>query len=173
MKGKNVFLRAVEINDADALFELENDMKIWHLSDTLMPFSHFALEQYVIESSSHDIFTSKQLRLIICENLNKNIVGTIDLYNYNPLHQRAGVGILILESYRRKGYGLEALLLLLDYAFSILKVHQLYCTVSSDNKASISLFLRAGFVQTGVYKSWSKRDGYWIDELLFQYIKNE
>ena len=173
MKGKNVFLRAVELEDAEALYQLENDVTIWDLSDTTMPFSRFAIEQYVIESSTNDIFTNKQLRLMIAENMNKKVIGAIDLYNFNPLHRRAGVGILILESYRQKGYASEAMQLLMNYAFSTLQLHQLYCTVSADNKASLALFIRMGFVQTGIYKSWRTKDKSWVDEIFFQYIKNE
>ncbi len=173
MIGKHVFLRAVELSDVDVLFQLENDPSIWSLSETIMPFSRFAIEQYVMNSSTQDVFTAKQLRLIVCENTGKNIVGTVDIYDFNPMHQRAGVGILILEPYRRKGYASEALQLLMHYAFSVLQLHQLYANISADNTASIALFRQIGFEQTGRRKAWHKKNKNRIDELFFQYIRKE
>ncbi|NLJ82365.1 MAG: GNAT family N-acetyltransferase [Bacteroidales bacterium] len=173
MIGKHVFLRAVELSDVDVLFQLENDPSIWSLSETIMPFSRFAIEQYVMNSSTQDVFTAKQLRLIVCENTDKNIVGTVDIYDFNPMHQRAGVGILILEPYRRKGYASEALQLLMHYAFSVLQLHQLYANISADNVASIALFTQIGFEQTGRRKAWHKKNMNRIDELFFQYIRKE
>ncbi len=173
MIGKHVFLRAVELSDVDVLFQLENDPSIWSLSETIMPFSRFAIEQYVMNSSTQDVFTAKQLRLIVCENTDKNIVGTVDIYDFNPMHQRAGVGILILEPYRRKGYASEALQLLMHYAFSVLQLHQLYANISADNTASIALFRQIGFEQTGRRKAWHKKNKNRIDELFFQYIRKE
>ncbi|MDD2621998.1 MAG: GNAT family protein [Bacteroidales bacterium] len=170
MKGQKIFLRAVELNDVDMLYELENEPDIWHLSDTLMPFSRFALEQYVIESSTRDIYATKQLRLIIAENDSKKLVGAIDLYDFNPIHKRAGVGILITKTYRKKGYASDALSVLIHYAFSTLQLHQLFCGISSNNIMSIELFKKHNFIQTGCLKNWRLKDNNYYDELFFQLI---
>lgn len=173
MIGQKVFLRAVELNDVDTLYSFENDVSIWHLSDTLMPFSHFAMEQYVIESAAQDIYTAKQLRLIICETASKHIVGTIDLYDFNPTHKRAGVGILIAEKYRKNGYATEALQLMISYAFSTLQLKQLYCSITSNNVTSLNLFQKLGFIQTGMFKSWRYYENNYLDECFLQLISIE
>ena len=173
MIGEKVFLRAVEMEDIDTLYQFENDVDIWHLSDTIMPFSRFTIEQYVINSMTQDIYSLKQLRLIICETTTKNPVGLIDLYDFNPTHRRAGVGIIIATPYRRKSYASEALQLLQNYAFSTLQLHQLYCSISEDNKASINLFLQSGFIKTTTRKSWNNKNGKWLDEYFLQLIANK
>lgn len=166
--GENIRLRALEPTDIEVLYQWENDTAIWKVSQTMAPFSKHILTQY-LANAHQDIFTAKQLRLII-EKEGKPI-GTIELFDYEPLHQRAGVGIWIANvSEREKGYAKEALQLMISYAFKHLKMHQLYCNISSSNKASVNLFSGLDFMLVGVKKQWNKVADGWEDELLFQLL---
>ena len=64
MQDENILIRALEPEDLEYLYKWENDMDLWDVSDTLTPFSHFTLKKY-IENAHVDIYTSKQLRLMI------------------------------------------------------------------------------------------------------------
>lgn len=172
MIGRNLLLRAPEPTDVDTIYRWENNMDNWHVSNTLAPFSRFAVEQYVL-NTENDIFTTRQLRLMI--DLHSSFpktktVGIIDLYEFEPHHKRAGVGILIDETYRRKGYATEALQLLIEYCFTTLNLHQLFCDIEKSNLESIELFSRAGFESCGLRKEWLYRDGKWADVCLFQLL---
>lgn len=152
LQGKKIILRALEQSDIDVLYKWENDTSIWKVSNTVTPYSKFLLEQYLL-NSHNDIYTQKQLRLIITDQ-QKTVVGAIDLFEFDPLHARAGVGILIDKQYRNNGYASDALDVLMDYCFSYLHVNQLYCSVLMDNEASIHLFETKGFEKIGVKKQW-------------------
>ena len=172
MIGPNLLLRAPEPADIDIIFRWENDTSIWHLGNTLTPYSRFAIEQFVL-NTDNDIFASKQLRLMIdCHSAGAKAttVGSIDLFDFDPYNQRAGIGILIDESSRRQGYAFEALNLLITYCFKTLNLHQLYCNIEKSNEESISLFTKAGFTACGIKKEWLLREGQWMDELMFQLI---
>lgn len=172
MIGTNLLLRAPEPADIDLIFRWENDSSIWHLGNTLTPYSRFAIEQFVL-NTGNDIFTSKQLRLMIDWHSSGNgttTVGSIDLFDFDPFHKRAGIGILIDEKYRRKGFALEALNLLIDYCFKTLNLHQVYCNIERSNKQSIRLFAKASFVRCGIKKEWLLNNGKWTDELMYQRI---
>lgn len=172
MIGPNLLLRAPEPSDIDLIFRWENDTRIWHLGNTLTPYSRFAIEQFVL-NTDNDIFASKQLRLMIdlhSTGIETTILGTIDLFDFDPHNKRAGVGILIDESSRRQGFAFEAINLLIEYCFDTLNLHQLYCNIEQSNKESINLFAKAGFKACGVKKEWLLRDGKWTDELMFQLI---
>ena len=110
--GQKINLRALEPEDLQFLFDTENDESFWELSNTQTPFSKFLLKQY-LENAHLDIFEAKQLRLIIEENTNNQPIGMIDLFDFNPQHKRAGVGILIQNEYQQKGFASEALSLFL------------------------------------------------------------
>ncbi len=171
LKGTNIELRALEPSDVDLLYEWENNQKLWHLSNTLAPFSRFQLEQYVL-NAGNDLYTARQLRLMI-DRIKKNekeSIGSIDLFDFEPHHHRAGIGIMIVENARRKGFAAEALELLVEYCFSVLKLHQLYCNISENNKASLELFKKAGFNITGQKKEWLLAENRWVDEYFLQLI---
>lgn len=173
LENKTIFLRAPEPEDLDLLYIWENDPSIWQVSGTLAPFSRFILKQY-LEHAAKDIFEAKQLRLIIQLRSKHRPVGAVDLYDFDPHHQRAGIGILIADaSDRRQGYAREALETLIEYCFSHLHLHQLYCNIADGNNASIQLFKEVGFSECGRKKDWLKGDEGFGDELVFQRVNNE
>jgi len=173
LKGTLVQLRAIEPADLDFIFRMENDPTIWKVGNTLIPFSRYQLEQYIL-TTQHDFYVEKQLRLMIGIPLpdeGKKTIGMIDLYDFDPHHERAGVGILVLPEEREKGYALDALQVLIRYSFSILNLHMLHCNITVDNTPSIRLFEKAGFSQCGLKKEWRYMDNRWMDELMFQLIR--
>ncbi len=175
MIGPNLLLRAPEPADIDTLFRWENDTRMWHMSNTLAPFSRFAIEQFVL-NTDNDIYASKQLRLMVDWHTSESgilTVGSIDLFDFEPFHKRAGIGILIDETSRHKGFASEALGLLVGYCFHTLNLHQVYCNIEQSNEESIRLFSRAGFTLCGSKKEWLFRDGVWTDELIFQLINGK
>jgi diamine N-acetyltransferase len=167
----NISLRAPEPQDVDFLYQLENNLELWHLSNTLTPFSRFDLEQFIMLSDK-DIFATKQARFIIhkSEGAVSNPVGAIDLFDFEPQHKRAGIGIMVIEDERKKGVAGIALDLIIDYAFNILGLHQLYCNVEESNISSIKLFEKKGFVMAGRKKDWNHRQNQWYDEYLLQLL---
>ena len=167
--GKNISLRALEPEDIDFLLAAENNEKYWELSSTQAPFSRHLLENY-IENAHQDIYEAKQYRFIICNQIDTP-VGMIDIFDFNPLHQRVGIGILILDKHQQNGYGKEALELIIDYAFTYLNIHQLYANITSDNERSIQLFKKFNFQQVGIKKDWIFSKSSFKDEILFQLIK--
>lgn len=161
--------RALEPDDIDLLYQWENDAKIWEISNTCEPFSKYILAKY-IKDSNRDIYESRQLRLII-ETTEGKAVGAIDLFEFDPYHFRAGVGVLIYDENDRKlGYASDALELLCQYAKNFLRLHQLFANISEDNLASIQLFRKAGFELIGTKKDWRKTLSGWKNELMFQKI---
>lgn len=167
LQGKNILLRALEPEDLDFLYQMENNEDFWKVSNTQVPFSRYLLKNY-IEQSHLDIYQVKQLRLVIADIQTSKAIGMIDLFDFEPLHKRAGIGILIHPSEQQKGYASEALVLLINYSFSNLDVHQLYANITADNKASISLFEQQQFQRAGVKKDWIYNNNSYKDEILYQ-----
>jgi diamine N-acetyltransferase len=172
MNGSNVYLRALEPDDVEILYKWENDHTIWHLSNTVTPLSRFTLEQYIM-SAGQDIYSTRQLRMMVDLNIPRDgikTIGSIDLFEYEPAHRRAGVGILIHENFRGKGLASEALGLLIYYATETLQLHQLFANISADNHDSIRLFENKGFRFIGTKKDWNRVRNKWSDESMFQLI---
>ncbi|MFV0248337.1 MAG: GNAT family N-acetyltransferase [Tenacibaculum sp.] len=169
LKGININLRALEPEDLAFLYDIENNELFWQISHTETPFSKFLLKQY-LKNAHLDIYQTKQLRLII-ERIDKQLaVGIIDLFDFNPKHKRAGVGILIHPDHQKNGYASESVDLLINYCFKHLHLNQLYVNIGADNTNSLNLFKKKRFVQVGVKKNWSYNQGVFKDEILFQLL---
>ena len=169
LQSDRVVLRAPEPSDVDFMFHIENDARMWVVSSCKAPYSRYHLQRYSRENS-HDIYTDKQLRLMIEERATHRLVGMIDLFDYAPAHHRAEVGVVVAADSRGKGYATEALALLCDYAAGILNIHQLYAYVYSGNAASLRLFERCNFVNTVTLKDWGYNSGKYHDACLFQRV---
>ena len=169
LTGEHINLRALEPEDLDFIYYIENNETLWELSATQTPFSKFLIKQY-LENAHRDIYDVKQLRLAICAK-DEALLGLIDLFDFDPVHKRAGVGIVIADKADRgKGFGKEALQLLVNYCFTHLNLHQLYANISSENKNSQKLFENSGFQQIGIKKDWTFISGSFKDEIFYQLI---
>jgi len=169
LQNEVIVLRALEPDDIELLYRWENDEEIWTVSHTIVPFSRHTLALY-IQNSYQDIYESKQLRMMIDTPLGKT-AGAIDLFDFDPFHGRAGLGILVHHpDDRSKGYATAALNLMIRYCFEKLKLHQLYANILTDNAESLKLFLKAGFVLSGTRKEWVREGDTWKDEYLLQLV---
>ena len=163
-------LRALEPSDLEVIYDVENDKSLWVYSSTSSPFSKHTLKKF-IENSHLDIIDHKQVRLVICDD--SNSYGFIDLFDYDHISRRAGIGIVIFERFRSKGIGSLSLKLIEEYVLNHLPIHQLYANISSNNLKSISLFEKNGYCKVGLKKDWIFYNNKFNDEVLFQKILNK
>ena len=169
LEGELTRLRALEAEDVDLLYVWENDPAVWGVSGTLAPFSWHTLRRF-LDEQRFDLYAARQLRLVV-ETLDGRAVGLVDLFEFEPVDLRAGIGILIHGAGDRgRGFASDALDVLCRYARQVLGLHQLWCSVAPDNAASLTLFRRAGFVECGRKREWRRTPDGWADELLLQKI---
>lgn len=169
LEGELTRLRALEAEDVDLLYVWENDPAVWGVSGTLSPFSRHTLRRF-LDEQRFDLYAARQLRLVV-ETLDGRAVGLVDLFEFEPVDLRAGIGILIHGAGDRgRGFASDALDVLCRYARQVLGLHQLWCSVAPDNAASLTLFRRAGFVECGRKREWRRTPDGWADELLLQKI---
>jgi diamine N-acetyltransferase len=167
---EGISLRAVEPEDLELLYLWENNDTLWSQSNTLVPFSKFTLKRY-IDNSHKSLFETGQLRLMIDLSDEKKTIGTIDLFDFDHFHGRAGLGILIAsEDDRHKGYATMAMSCIIKYAFTTLQLHQLWCNILETNKQSLALFEKSGFTICGKRKEWIKSENIYLDEYMLQLI---
>ena len=153
LENETIRLRALEPEDLELLYRWENNPELWSLGNTMSPYSRYILKEYIRESH-RDIFDLKQLRLMI-------------------EHRRAGIGILLEPVYQGNGLATEAMNVLMDYAFSFLKLHQLYVHIPVDNEASKALFTRCGFTVTGIMTDWIITENGYSDVLMMQKVNKQ
>lgn len=162
----SVHLRAAEPEDLDILYKIENDVSLWNIGDTNVPYSRYVLHDY-IANATNDIYTDKQVRLII-ENDKGDIVGIADIINFDPKNMKAEVGIVIRCEHRKKGYAYAAMQQIKEHSLHILHLHQLYVYVGKSNMPSINLFKKCGFNNISVIRDWLYDGKEYHDALLMQ-----
>lgn len=169
LKNSIINLRAIEPSDINFIYNSENNFELWELSNTSKPFSKYILNEY-IENSHKDIFTTKQIRFIIETTAEKKVVGMIDLFDYEPIHLRVGIGIYIINDEQRNNYATNSIEIIKKYCLKVLRINQIYCNISSDNEASIKLFEKAGFTFSGIKKQWLNTANGFKDVLFYQLL---
>lgn len=147
-----VRLRAMEPEDLDALYRIENDRDVWDVGENNVPYSRYILHDYIANASA-DIYADKQVRMVV-ENEEGQLVGVADVVNFCPSHARAEVSIVICREYRKKGYARAAIRQIMEYALRTLHLHQLYAVVREDNMPSLNLFSSLGFKSKMVLDDW-------------------
>ena len=172
LENNTLSLRAPEPEDLELLFKWENDTEVWKFGSAISPYSKYVLKQYIIDAQT-DIFQSKQLRFMIVLKRDQISVGTIDLYDFDAINSRCGVGIYIDQVYRKNKYATNALNLLENYVFNFLNINQLYAIIPENNKASIQLFNHSHFSESGVLQQWIFTEKGYENAIIVQKLKTD
>ena len=168
MSMEKIRLRALEMEDLATIYEVENDRDHWEVSNTNVPYSRQSLIDYIAGSSS-DIYADKQVRLM-AENAYGEVIGIVDLVDFDPRHLRAELGIMVIGKWQGRGLGKLLVGELLAYAREVLHLHQVYAIVAAGNERAAKMLVSAGFQGDKVLREWlCKADGY-EDAYFFQYF---
>ena len=168
MNLDKISLRALEPSDIDVLLKIENDDRYWKYANRTEPYSRNLLQKY-IEQQKQDIFEVRQKRFAISlETI--DILGFIDIFDFEPIHRRAGIGIFILDEYRRKGIGKKSVTLIGEYAKKNLNLNCIYANIAKENISSINLFKSCGFKKIGLKREWNFYENSFHGEYLYQRI---
>ena len=165
-----VKLRAMEPEDLDLLYQIENDSSIWHVGTNNVPYSRYVLHDYIAHASG-DIYTDKEVRMMI-DNEQGETVGIVDLVNFSPQHQRAEIGIVIKDGCRNLGYANAAIRKIMSYAHDVVHLHQLSAIVEATNEISLNLFESLGFSRSIFLKEWTFNGNTYVDAIVIQKFLN-
>lgn len=169
LNDSHIRLRALEPEDVDVLFDIENDTDEWESSASCTPCSRYALNNY-IRNSAHDFLIDNQIRLIIERIEDNAVLGLIELFDYNPLVHKAELGIIVLKEYRGLGYASAAIDLIKKYVCTFFHLSQIYVYVRTDNFTAIELFRKNGFIVSGTLQKWLLVNGDLKDVHILQWL---
>ena len=162
----NIILRTPLLSDLDDLLNWENDLKNNQHTDVPVFYTPSQIEDFL--NSDHDLLLQNQIRYII--ELNSSAVGCIDLYDYDMVNSRAGVGIYVDSNFRNKGIASKSLELLKSISMEKYLIYNLYADIMSGNKASIKIFEKANFIKNGIKSNWIRTESSFEDVLFYQCV---
>lgn len=169
LRNDLIFLRALDPADLDTILAWENDTELWPAGSSSAPFSRHQIWEY-LRNYTADIYAQRQLRMMICLSEDSTPVGMIDLFDFEPRHGHAKIGLMVDTRFRRRKIGSQALSLIVDYARDMLSLHLLAVDIAADNLPSLRLFQQAGFQQAGLLKDWLRTPSGYGDMTVLQLI---
>ena len=168
MNINKISLRALEPSDIELLLRIENDDRYWKYANRTEPYSRNLLQKY-IEQQKQDIFEVRQKRFAISLET-QNTFGFIDIFDFEPMHRRAGIGIFILDEYRRNGIAKKSVTLIGEYGKKHLNLNCIYANIAKENIPSINLFESCGYEKIGLKKEWNFYENSFHGEYLYQKV---
>lgn len=158
-------LRAIEPEDLELLYTIENDTANWWIGMQTAPLSRYHLREYIANNEA-DIYKDEQVRMVIEHE--GRAVGLIDLFNFSARHHRAELGVAIRNEEQGKGLAQQAITEIVSYAREIVSLHQIYAIVPTAHAASIRMLEKVGFESGMVLKDWVLHGGKYENAVIMQ-----
>jgi RimJ/RimL family protein N-acetyltransferase len=172
LRGKLISLRNITRRDATAIYELAKSRDISRY--TFIPFP-YQLEDalYFIRYSQQRQRQGTEFNLGIQLNETGQIIGMIGLMKISYPHRRGEIGYWVGRPYWGKGIAVEAVRLMVKWAFQELGLRRISAGVMHPNQSSVRVLEKVGFVREGCYRKHIFRNNRWYDEYRFGLLRSE
>ncbi len=165
---KKATLRALEPEDLELLYTIENDTETWDICSSKVNYSRYAIKQYLAQQPQ-EIEEAGELRLAITDSETKEAIGLIDLTSYSATNRSAEVGIALLKEKRGEGWGKAAIKEIEHYAKTHLNLRMLYAhTLAHNTSAAKNLFLTCQYTPVATLPEWHYSNGEYVDLTVFK-----
>jgi RimJ/RimL family protein N-acetyltransferase len=164
--GQRVRLRAIEPEDWETFYAWNQDTAAMRgLNLAQFPQSKASAREWAANWATRP--AERDNAFFVIENLDGEIVGSIDSKECDPRHGTFSYGLGVRREHYRKGYATEAVLLLLRHLFRERRYQKVTIHVYSFNEPSLRLHERLGFQQEGRLRRMFFVDGAWVDKVIF------
>lgn len=170
MKSKNIYLRKVRVEDATSYQKGTIEEEIRYMTGTKKEFTLEEIKNYlekIVKDDSREDYA-------ICLNDTEEMIGELTLFDIDSPNHAAGFRISMNEvKYTSKGYGTEAIKLIIDYVFFDLKLNRLQLEVFSHNVRGIRAYEKVGFIKEGVLREALYYEGKYSDEIIMSIVRSD
>lgn len=168
--GGNIYLRPLSLRDSDSLLIALSDPEIRFLTNTHSNFTRSQIEEH-IEKNNQD---NSRYDFAICDIEDDSYIGELSILDIDLDNLSAGFRIAInKQANMNKGYGSEAISLVLDFVFNHLELNRLELEVYSHNQRAIRAYEKAGFIKEGVLRQAIIFKDQYYDEIIMAILKDD
>ena len=165
-QGKNICFKPLSTNDVQEIHSFTSDEDVsrfigWSLMTNLNETKEHIQKMINRELDGIYLYAS-----IVLKSTNA-IIGTAMIFNFNKEANHAEIGYVIHKDYWGKGYGTETVFLIVNFVFSVLRLHKIHANVVDTNVGSIRVLENSGFELEGRLKDYYFIDGRYFDGLVF------
>lgn len=100
------------------------------------------------------------------------LIGNIGIWRIDKEHHRGEIGYVLHSEHQSKGYAAEALKAVINYGFSVMKLHSLEANVNPLNSASIKLLEKNNFVKEAHFKENYYFNGRYLDSAIYSLLSS-
>jgi diamine N-acetyltransferase len=177
--GDRIRFRAIDRDDLPTFVKWINDPEVRQGTGIYLPFSMADEEDWFEGMRKHP---AEEHNLAIevhepaeeREKENWKMIGTCGFFNHDGRNRSAEFGIMIGDkSYWNKGFGTEAVRLLVQHGFNTLNLNRIYLRVLENNPRAIRAYEKAGFTHEGRQRQADFKDGKYSDLLVMSILKDE
>ncbi|MED1947890.1 MULTISPECIES: GNAT family N-acetyltransferase [Brevibacillus] len=170
LEGERVFLRPIGTEDTELYFRSLFNKETRMLTGTQKHFTREQIHLYIANKGPD----SSSVLLLICLCENDQVIGDVQIGDIDSKNRSAFIRISIDQNaYQGKGYGSEALLLMLDYGFGILNLHRIELNVFAFNERAIHTYEKLGFQREGVQRQALYYNHAYHDSILMSMLADE
>ncbi|NDI35316.1 GNAT family N-acetyltransferase [Chengkuizengella sediminis] len=170
LEGNKVYLRPLDIEDAEIYFQMLYNSETRRLTGTQKSYTREQISSY-IEGKAED--SSSVLLLIVLKETDE-VIGDIALQDIDTINRSSNIRIAIdVEQNQGKGYGSEAISLMLEYGFGILNLHRIELEVFSFNKRAAHVYEKLGFKREGIQRDRLYYNHLYHDAILMSILEEE
>lgn len=170
LKGKNIYLRPLLVDDAKSYHEAMKDEEIRHMTGTKNQASLEDIKNH-LERISKD---ESREDYAICRLDNSQMIGELSLLDIDLDNRTVGFRIALSDKkHLNKGLGSEAINLVIDYVFKVKKLNRLQLEVYSHNKRALRAYEKCGFKKEGILRQALYYKGNYYDEIIMAIIRDD
>ncbi len=170
LEGKLVNLRALEPSDLDREFQWVNDTDVTRYVSMRYPVSKAEEERWLNNRPANDFGNT----VLAIETKDGVHIGNIGLHEGQAENRKATLGIMIGDKdYWSNGYGSDAIVTLLRFAFHEQNMNRVWLHVYEFNERAIACYKKCGFVIEGTLRENSYRDGRYVDTITMGILRSE
>ena len=171
--GDIVTLRSVELSDLDSIMEHWNNLKLRQYLYFFLPMSREEEKDW-IQNTWKRRQEGTDFIFAIEHKETKEFLGTCGLSGLNYINQKAELGIAIhAEKNWGKGYGTDAMKVLMKFGFNYLNLHRIELRVFTHNTRAIKIYQKVGFKEIGIRREARFQNGKFHDVKLMDILRRE
>ncbi len=172
-EGELVFLRELEVFDVDEIIREINNVELRKYMNSIVPISAESEKEWIIRKNKL-MQDGKEYTFAICRKSDGQIIGTTSLFNFNHIIRSAELGIMIYSPKNwGKGYGTDALRVLLNFGFNTLNLHKISLYTFEYNERAISAYKKVGFKEMGRLRDERFWNGKYYDAIYMEILEKE
>jgi len=163
-------LRPIEKSDTERVLSLRSDPRVMQYIDRPLAKSKLEAREW-IENIQEMLINQQGITWGISLNNDSRLLGSIGFWRIEKEHFRAEIGYMLTPELQGKGIMQEAMKVAIEYGFDVMNLHSIEANVNPENKASIKILERNGFVQKAFFKENFYYEGKFLDTIIFSLLK--